>query len=132
MLTAGIEQFLDLGAGLGGVRPVHELAQAEQPQARVVYVDRDPLAVASLELIVHAADEPAPTRVAHADQEVRNIEHARHVVSLFKKGEVGEGLIEPVTTAGTNNTDPHAHEPFTTAVPWQIHPNGDTAPGAST
>jgi S-adenosyl methyltransferase len=28
MLTAGIEQFLDLGEGLGRVRPVHELAQA--------------------------------------------------------------------------------------------------------
>jgi hypothetical protein len=65
MLTAGIEQFLDLGAGLGGVRPVHELAQAEQPRARVVYVDRDPVAVASLELIVHA-DDPS-TGVIEAD-----------------------------------------------------------------
>ncbi|MEG8179239.1 hypothetical protein GZH49_11945 [Nocardia terpenica] len=26
MLAAGIDQFLDLGAGLGGVRHVHELA----------------------------------------------------------------------------------------------------------
>lgn len=56
MLTAGIEQFLDLGAGLGGVRHVHELAQAERPQARVVYVDRDPVVVAGLGLIVHADD----------------------------------------------------------------------------
>lgn len=65
MLTAGIEQFLDLGAGLGGVRHVHELAQAEQPRARVVYVDRDPVAVASLELNVHA-DDPS-TGVIEAD-----------------------------------------------------------------
>jgi hypothetical protein len=65
MLTAGIEQFLDLGAGLGGVRHVHELAQAEQPRARVVYVDRDPVAIAGLGLIVHA-DDPS-TGVIEAD-----------------------------------------------------------------
>ncbi|WNV90261.1 SAM-dependent methyltransferase [Umezawaea sp. Da 62-37] len=65
MLTAGIEQFLDLGAGLGGVRHMHELAQAERPRARVVYVDRDPVAVASLELIIHADD--SSTGVIKAD-----------------------------------------------------------------
>ncbi|MEV6712632.1 SAM-dependent methyltransferase [Lentzea sp. NPDC051208] len=64
MLTAGIEQFLDLGAGLGGIRHVHELAQAEQPQARVVYVDRDPVAVARLGLVVW--DDPS-TGVIEAD-----------------------------------------------------------------
>ncbi|MBB4966790.1 SAM-dependent methyltransferase [Saccharothrix violaceirubra] len=65
MLTAGIEQFLDLGAGLGGVRHVHELAQAEQPRACVVYVDHDPVAVAGLELIIHGAD--SSTGVIEAD-----------------------------------------------------------------
>lgn len=65
MLTAGIEQFLDLGAGLSGVRHVHELAQAEQPQTRVVYVDRDPVAVAGLRLIVRG-DDPS-TGVIEAD-----------------------------------------------------------------
>nr|WP_237048370.1 SAM-dependent methyltransferase [Lentzea guizhouensis] len=38
MLTAGIEQFLDLGAGLGGVRHVHELALGVSPS----YVRDDP------------------------------------------------------------------------------------------
>lgn len=65
MLTAGIEQFLDLGVGLGGVRHVHELAQAEQPQARVVYVDCDPVAIAALGLTVHADD--LSTGVIEAD-----------------------------------------------------------------
>lgn len=65
MLTASIEQFLDLGAGLGGVRHVHELAQAEQPQARVVYVDCDPVAIEGLGLIVDA-DDPS-TGVIEAD-----------------------------------------------------------------
>jgi hypothetical protein len=41
---AGIRQFLDLGAGLPTRDCVHELAQAIAPEARVVYVDNDPVA----------------------------------------------------------------------------------------
>ena len=40
---AGIRQFLDLGAGLPTRDCVHELAQAIAPDARVVYVDNDPV-----------------------------------------------------------------------------------------
>jgi S-adenosyl methyltransferase len=43
---AGIIQFLDLGSGLPGVGNVHEVAQAVQPSARVVYVDNDPIVLA--------------------------------------------------------------------------------------
>ncbi|MGH3298540.1 MAG: SAM-dependent methyltransferase [Trebonia sp.] len=43
---AGITQFLDLGSGLPGVGNVHEVAQAVQPSARVVYVDSDPIVLA--------------------------------------------------------------------------------------
>ncbi|GAA4895126.1 SAM-dependent methyltransferase [Streptomonospora salina] len=40
---AGIDQFLDLGSGLPTVQNTHEVAQAHNPDARVVYVDIDPL-----------------------------------------------------------------------------------------
>jgi hypothetical protein len=40
---AGIRQFLDLGAGLPTQNCVHEMAQAIAPDARVVYVDNDPV-----------------------------------------------------------------------------------------
>jgi SAM-dependent methyltransferase len=40
---AGIRQFLDLGAGLPTRSCVHEMAQAVVPDARVVYVDNDPV-----------------------------------------------------------------------------------------
>jgi O-methyltransferase involved in polyketide biosynthesis len=40
---AGIRQFLDLGAGLPTQDCVHEMAQAIAPDARVVYVDDDPV-----------------------------------------------------------------------------------------
>lgn len=40
---AGIRQFLDIGSGLPTQQNVHEVAQAVDPDARVVYVDNDPL-----------------------------------------------------------------------------------------
>jgi hypothetical protein len=46
MLSQGIRQFLDLGSGIPTVGNVHEIAQATDPAARVVYVDIDAVAVA--------------------------------------------------------------------------------------
>ena len=40
---AGIRQFLDIGTGLPTLGNVHEIAQAANPVARVVYVDHDPV-----------------------------------------------------------------------------------------
>lgn len=40
---AGVDQFLDLGSGLPTVQNTHEVAQAENPGAKVVYVDIDPM-----------------------------------------------------------------------------------------
>ncbi|HEX4830876.1 MAG TPA: SAM-dependent methyltransferase [Trebonia sp.] len=41
----GVRQFIDLGAGLPTGTSTHQSAQAVQPGARVVYVDRDPVVV---------------------------------------------------------------------------------------
>jgi S-adenosyl methyltransferase len=45
---AGIRQFLDIGTGLPTANNTHEVAQAVAPEARVVYVDKDPI------VLVHA------------------------------------------------------------------------------
>ena len=45
LVRQGIRQFIDLGSGLPTVGNVHEIAQAEAPDARIVYVDVDPTAV---------------------------------------------------------------------------------------
>jgi O-methyltransferase involved in polyketide biosynthesis len=45
---AGIRQFLDVGTGLPTVDHTHEVAQRVAPDARIVYVDNDPL------VLVHA------------------------------------------------------------------------------
>ncbi|GAA0442824.1 SAM-dependent methyltransferase [Acrocarpospora corrugata] len=42
----GVRQFLDIGSGLPTQGNVHEVAQAVDPAARVVYVDHDPIVLA--------------------------------------------------------------------------------------
>jgi len=41
--ACGIDQFIDVGAGLPTMRNTHEIAQEAHPGARVVYVDNDPM-----------------------------------------------------------------------------------------
>ncbi|RBY76419.1 hypothetical protein DQ238_17150 [Geodermatophilus sp. TF02-6] len=60
----GITQFLDIGSGIPTVGNVHEVAQQASPDARVVYVDNDPVAVAHSRAIL-AGDER--TAVVHGD-----------------------------------------------------------------
>jgi hypothetical protein len=56
MVDQGIDQFLDLGSGIPTVGNVHEIAQAQNPDAKVVYVDNEPVAVAHARHIL--ADNP--------------------------------------------------------------------------
>lgn len=44
--NAGITQFLDCGSGLPTAENTHQVAQRRRPQARVVYVDNDPVVLA--------------------------------------------------------------------------------------
>jgi hypothetical protein len=43
---AGVRQFLDIGTGIPTAGNTHEIAQAAAPDARVVYVDNDPIVLA--------------------------------------------------------------------------------------
>ncbi|WP_460695666.1 SAM-dependent methyltransferase [Nocardia thraciensis] len=52
LVDAGITQFLDLGSGIPTVGNVHEVAQGRNPEARVVYADIDPVAVAHSQAIL--------------------------------------------------------------------------------
>ncbi|MEV1287887.1 SAM-dependent methyltransferase [Micromonospora sp. NPDC049679] len=46
LIDSGVRQFLDIGSGIPTVGNVHEIAQQAAPDARVVYIDVDPVAVA--------------------------------------------------------------------------------------
>jgi SAM-dependent methyltransferase len=53
LVDSGVRQFLDIGSGIPTVGNVHEIAQEIAPDARVVYADLDPVAVAhSEELLI--------------------------------------------------------------------------------
>ncbi|WP_405166609.1 SAM-dependent methyltransferase [Nocardia sp. NBC_01499] len=67
---AGLRQFLDLGAGLPTMENTHQVAQALQPDARVVYVDKDPMVRAHGQALLKDHDQ---ARVITAD--LRTPEH---------------------------------------------------------
>ena len=45
-MQAGVDQFLDLGSGLPTAENTHQVVQRVSPEARVVYVDNDPVVLA--------------------------------------------------------------------------------------
>ncbi|NUR57421.1 MAG: SAM-dependent methyltransferase [Catenulispora sp.] len=66
LAEAGITQFLDIGTGIPGPGNTGEIARAVHPQARVVYVDYDPIVSAHSRALLSAAD-PALSAVVQAD-----------------------------------------------------------------
>jgi S-adenosyl methyltransferase len=64
LVQDGVRQLLDLGSGIPTVGNVHEIAQAQAPETRVVYVDIDPIATAMGKEVL--ADNPLAT-VVQAD-----------------------------------------------------------------
>ncbi|MBF6333216.1 SAM-dependent methyltransferase [Nocardia transvalensis] len=68
LAEAGVRQFLDLGAGLPTDPNTHEIAQAIEARARVVYADNDPMVLTHARaLLTSATDDGA---VGHADTDI--------------------------------------------------------------
>ncbi len=63
---AGIRQFLDVGTGLPTAENTHQVAQRIAPDARIVYVDNDPLVLAHARALLTSTPEGA-TAYVHAD-----------------------------------------------------------------
>jgi hypothetical protein len=59
LVDSGIRQFLDVGSGIPTVGNVHEIAQRANPECRVVYVDKESVAVAHSELLLAGNDRAA-------------------------------------------------------------------------
>jgi hypothetical protein len=64
----GIRQFLDIGTGLPSANNTHEVAQAIAPEARIVYVDNDPIVLMHARALLTTAPEGA---VAYLDADLR-------------------------------------------------------------
>jgi ABC-type sugar transport system substrate-binding protein len=63
---AGIQQFLDIGTGLPTADNTHQVAQRVASEARIVYVDNDPLVLAHARALLTSSPEGA-TAYIHAD-----------------------------------------------------------------
>jgi S-adenosyl methyltransferase len=63
---AGIRQFLDIGTGIPTAGNTHEIAQAIAPEARVVYVDYDPVVLAHARVLL-TSSEAGATEYIDAD-----------------------------------------------------------------
>jgi len=59
LAAAGIGQFLDIGSGIPTQGNVHEVAQRADPDARVVYADTDPVAIAHSKVILAGQENAA-------------------------------------------------------------------------
>ena len=66
---AGIRQFLDIGTGLPSSNNTHEVAQRAAPEARIVYVDNDPIVLSHAQALLTSTAEGA---CAYVDADIRD------------------------------------------------------------
>ncbi|MFD7374044.1 SAM-dependent methyltransferase [Streptomyces mirabilis] len=83
----GIRQFLDIGTGLPTADNTHEVAQRLAPDARIVYVDNDPLVLAHARALLTSAPEG---RTDHLDEDLRNVD------AILERAAMTLDLSEPV------------------------------------
>ena len=57
LTDAGVRQFLDIGTGLPTADNTHEVAQRAAPDARVVYVDNDPIVLSHAQALLTSTRE---------------------------------------------------------------------------
>ncbi|MET8704122.1 SAM-dependent methyltransferase [Kitasatospora sp. NPDC004723] len=81
----GIGRFLDIGSGIPTFNSVHEIARAIRPEAQVVYVDRDPVAVAHSRLLLE--DDPGSSVVQADLRDVEDLMSRPEVTALLAAGE---------------------------------------------
>ncbi|MFI0374013.1 SAM-dependent methyltransferase [Actinomadura sp. 1N219] len=65
----GIRQFLDVGAGIPASPNLHEVVQETAPDARIVYVDNDPVVLAHARALLTSTPEG---RTAYIDADMRS------------------------------------------------------------
>jgi hypothetical protein len=82
---AGISQFLDIGTGLPVRGHVHEVAQAVNPAAKIVYVDNDPVVVAHARaLLVKSSSVIAVEGDARSPRNLLTMPDLREVIDFDK------------------------------------------------
>ena len=100
----GVARFLDIGSGIPTFGAVHEIARETIPDARVVYVDRDPVAVAHSRLLLK--DDPL-SEVVEADmRDIGDLLARPAVADLLAAGEPVAILLVAVLHFVSDEEDP--------------------------
>lgn len=116
----GIRQFVDIGSGLPTQRNTHEIARATTPDARVVYVEKDPIVLSHARAILIDSPHTAVVEGDILDPEKFLAECRLHGLM---------DLDQPVALVicGSLHFIPHSDDPFASvawlrdAVPSESH-----------
>ncbi|MER8187749.1 SAM-dependent methyltransferase [Kitasatospora sp. NPDC094015] len=89
LARSGMTQFLDIGTGIPTSPNLHEVVQAERPEARVVYTDNDPIVLAHARALLQShpagrtaylqADVTDPAALLAAPELLRTLDLTRPV-----------------------------------------------------
>jgi hypothetical protein len=103
---AGIRQFLDIGTGIPTAGNTHEVAQGVAPEARVVYVDYDPIVLAHARALL-TSDESGATEYIEADLRDTDtiLRQARQLLDFSKPMAI---TLIAILHAIRDSDDPHA------------------------
>ncbi|MEV7013099.1 SAM-dependent methyltransferase [Streptosporangium sp. NPDC051022] len=89
---SGIEQFLDIGTGLPTQGNVHEVAHEINPDARITYVDYDPIVLAHARALLRASkgevtvapgDLREPEEILHSPEVLKHLDFTKPVAVLL-------------------------------------------------
>ncbi|MEZ0069342.1 hypothetical protein ABIA32_005386 [Streptacidiphilus sp. MAP12-20] len=67
----GVRQFLDIGTGIPTSPNVHEIAQSITPEARIAYVDNDPIVLTHARALMSSSPEG---RTCYIDADLRDVD----------------------------------------------------------
>ena len=65
----GVRQFLDIGTGIPSANNTHQVAQEAAPDARIVYVDNDPMVLLHAQVLLNSGREG---RTAYVEADLRD------------------------------------------------------------
>ena len=103
---AGVRQFLDIGTGIPTANNTHEVAQAADPGARVVYVDNDPMVLAHARALLTGVREGS---TAYLDADLREPDKIlAGAAGLLDFGQPVAVLLIGIVQLIPDADDPHA------------------------
>jgi len=80
---AGVRQFLDIGTGLPTADNTHQVAQSVAPDAKIVYVDNDPLVLAHARALLTSSPQGVTNYVdADLRDPAKILQEAAHTLDL--------------------------------------------------